>query len=65
VFQHLLLFVVHSERYRPTGMLIHRQNSYAPRTSRREPVNKGKNLPVFANYSVHSVKLTRTTYTPF
>jgi hypothetical protein len=32
------------------GILIHRQNSYLPRsrrcTSRREPANKGKNFPV-------------------
>jgi hypothetical protein len=41
-----LITFLHSKRYRPSGMLIHRQNSYAPRrkgrTGRLEPVNKVK-----------------------
>jgi hypothetical protein len=49
------LQLLHSERYRPTGILTHRQNLYAPRSRRytgwrealsREPVNRSKNLPV-------------------
>jgi hypothetical protein len=45
-----------SERYLPTGILVHRQNSYVPHSRRctgrweaqsREPVNNGKNLPVY------------------
>jgi hypothetical protein len=43
---HKLITSLHSKRYRPSGMLIHRQNLYAPRskwrTGRREPVNKVK-----------------------
>jgi hypothetical protein len=52
---HKLIASLHSKCYRPPGMLIHRQNSYAPpskwRTGRREaqsrePVNTVKKLPV-------------------
>jgi hypothetical protein len=48
---------VHSERYRPSGMLIHRQNSYAhhskQRTGHREAQSRGpsphsKNIPCSA-----------------
>jgi hypothetical protein len=48
---HKLIISLHSVRYRPSGMVIHRPNSYAPRgkhgTGRREaqsrePVNKFK-----------------------
>jgi hypothetical protein len=39
-----LITFLHSERYRPSGISIHRQNSYAPCsrrcTGRREPINK-------------------------
>jgi hypothetical protein len=47
---------LHSERYLPSGMLIHREKSYALRsqwctgsreTQSREPVNEGENLPVY------------------
>jgi hypothetical protein len=31
---HMLITSLHSLRYRPTGMMIHRQNSYAPRSQR-------------------------------
>jgi hypothetical protein len=49
---------VSSKFYRPSDILIHRQNSYTLRsrrcTGRREaqsrvPVNKGKNVPVYLN----------------
>jgi hypothetical protein len=44
------LQLLHSDRYRLTGVFINRQNPYAPRsrrcTGRREPVNKRINLPV-------------------
>jgi hypothetical protein len=44
-----LITSLNSKHYRPLGILIYRQNSYAPRgrrcTDRRGPVNKGKNLP--------------------
>jgi hypothetical protein len=52
--------LLHSKRYWPTGILIHRQNSYVPHsrrcTGRREeqsyePVNKGKNLRVYEELS--------------
>jgi hypothetical protein len=43
---HKLITSFHSKRYQPSGILIHRQNSYAPRdkqcTGRREAVNKVK-----------------------
>jgi hypothetical protein len=48
---HKLITSLHSKRYRPSGMLIHRQNLYVPRSKRRtrrreaqsrEPVNKVK-----------------------
>jgi hypothetical protein len=44
-----LITSFHSKRYRPSGMVIHRQNSYAPRGKQRtgrleeqssEPVNR-------------------------
>jgi hypothetical protein len=45
---HKLITSIHSKRYRPSGMLINRQNSYAPRgkrrTGRREPLNKVRKL---------------------
>jgi hypothetical protein len=53
---HKLIISLHSESFRPSGMLIHRQNSYAPsgkqRTGRRgtqsrEPVNNNNKLSVF------------------
>jgi hypothetical protein len=49
------LQLLHSARYRPTDILIHRQDSYAPRRRRctgrreaqsREPANDDKNLRV-------------------
>jgi hypothetical protein len=46
-----LITSLNSKRYLPPGILIHRHNSYAPRsrrcTGRRQPANKGKNLPVY------------------
>jgi hypothetical protein len=48
---HKLIISLHSERYRRSGLLIHLQNSYAPRSKqrtgrreaqRRQPVNKVK-----------------------
>jgi hypothetical protein len=53
-----VIYFFHSKRYRPSGMLIHRQNSCAPRGKQRtrrreaqsrEPVNKVKNLFVYFN----------------
>jgi hypothetical protein len=53
---HKLITSLHSKCYRPSGILIHRQNSYALRgkqhTGRREaqnsePVNKVKKVPVY------------------
>jgi hypothetical protein len=48
---HKLITSFNSKRYRPSGMLIHRKNSYAPSgkrgTGRREPVNKVKKLSVY------------------
>jgi hypothetical protein len=50
-----LIASLNSKYYRPSGMLIHRQNSYSTRSRRcigyreaqsREPVNNRKNLPV-------------------
>jgi hypothetical protein len=50
---HKIITSLHSKRYRPSGMLIDRQNSYAPCSRRctgrresksREPVNKVKKL---------------------
>jgi hypothetical protein len=50
---HKLITSLHSKRYRPSGMLIHQQNSYAPQNKRRtghhevqshELVNKDKKL---------------------
>jgi hypothetical protein len=42
---HKLITSVHSKSYRPSGMLIHRQNSHAPlsqqHTDRREMQNRG------------------------
>jgi hypothetical protein len=32
---HKLIASLHSKRYRPSDLLIHRQNSYAPRSRRR------------------------------
>jgi hypothetical protein len=53
---HKLINSLHSKRYWPSGILIYRQNSYAPRgkphtgrreTQSREPVNKVRNLSVY------------------
>jgi hypothetical protein len=50
-----LITSLNSKRYQPSGILIHRQNSYAPLSQRcsgrreaqsREPVNECKNRPV-------------------
>jgi hypothetical protein len=50
-----LIISFNSKRYCPSGILIHRQHLYAPHSRRctgcREPVNKGKNSPVFANFT--------------
>jgi hypothetical protein len=50
------------KRNRLSGIVIHRQNSYDPRSRRsqrevqsREPVNKGKNLPVVHTAYVYSL----------
>jgi hypothetical protein len=58
---------INCKSYRPSGMLIHRQNSYAPRSrlcagpresQNREPVNKGKNLLVYSDIiCLHCEKL--------
>jgi hypothetical protein len=49
------LYLLHSKHYWPTGILIHRQNLYAPHSRRctscceaqlHEPVNRGKNHPI-------------------
>jgi hypothetical protein len=51
-----LIIYLNSKRYRPSGMLIHRQNSYAYRSRRctgrreaqsREPVNRVKKNSIF------------------
>jgi hypothetical protein len=45
-----LITSLHSKHHKPLNILIHLQNSYAPRsrrcTGRRVPVNKGKDFPV-------------------
>jgi hypothetical protein len=46
-----LITPLNSKHYQPSGILLHQQNAYAPHsrwcTGCHEPVNKGKNLPVF------------------
>jgi hypothetical protein len=56
------LYLIHSERYRPTGILIHRQHSHAPSSQRcvnrreaegREAINKIRtSLYIYASFLV-------------
>jgi hypothetical protein len=62
---HKLITDIHSKRYRPSGMLIYRENFYAPhgkqRTGRRvaqsrEPIKKVKKLYVY----IYTIARNRT-----
>jgi hypothetical protein len=64
------LQLLHCERHRPSGMLIHRQNSYASRgklrTGRRETQNRGpcphsKNIPCICTIGL---KYQNSTFCP-
>jgi hypothetical protein len=59
--QLVVINALNSKRYRPSGILSHRQNSYASRSKRRtgrreaqsrELVNKVNNLPVYVHTSL-------------
>jgi hypothetical protein len=51
---------LHSKRYQPSGMLIHRQNSHAPRgkqlTGSREPVSSLYSTYVFGFIRIFLVR---------
>jgi hypothetical protein len=64
-----LITSLHSERYRPSGVLVHRQNLYAPRSrwctgrreaQRREPVNKIRTSLYMANRKLQLINKSVT-----